>query len=120
MGRGPMRTFKPRHSTKKRKKEKNVPKDIRRFVYERDNWNCVMCPGHRSGQQKIGLHHLIGKDEYDPRIFNFKNGLHDVRNLVTVCKKHHDRIHTNPETMRKMLEYQVVRFGEVRVYARAE
>jgi 5-methylcytosine-specific restriction endonuclease McrA len=100
---------KPRHN---RKKAKDIPKPIRQFVKERDHNQCVVCGSPRSLQ----LHHLITKGRYDERLYNFKQGIHDPRNLATVCNPYHRRIHDDPAMMKKMLEWQRVRFGEVRVH----
>lgn len=99
---------KPKHNREKRKL-KNIPKQIRNFVKERDHHSCVIC-GHTRSLQ---LHHLIPKGRYDPNLYNLKN-VHDPRNLATVCKGCHRKIHDDPEWMEKMLEYQKIRFGNVR------
>jgi 5-methylcytosine-specific restriction endonuclease McrA len=100
----------PRHSPKKRRKEKDVPRDVRRFVYERDKYQCVLC----GTPHRIGLHHLIPREQFDIRFYNFKHGFHDVRNLVTICVVCHTRIHEKEEIMAYMLDYQIKRFGRVR------
>ncbi|GED14020.1 HNH endonuclease [Aneurinibacillus migulanus] len=103
---------KPRHALKKKRRLKDIPKDIRRFVYERDNKCCVRC----GNPHNLQLHHIITKGRYDPRRYNFKQGVHDPRNLATVCVGCHRKIHDQPEAMLEMLEWQRLRFGEVLKY----
>jgi 5-methylcytosine-specific restriction endonuclease McrA len=100
----------PRHSPKKRRRDKDVPRDVRRLVYERDKHKCVLC----GTPHRIGLHHIVTREAYDVRLYNFKHGFHDQRNLVTVCGSCHTRIHENDEIMAYMLDYQIQRFGRVR------
>lgn len=97
---------------KKKTKQKDIPKDIRRFVLERDRHCCVRC-GSMNG---LHLHHIITKGRYDPRLYNFKNGVHDQRNLMTVCFVCHDSIHKYPDMMKWALTWQKKRFGEVLKY----
>jgi 5-methylcytosine-specific restriction endonuclease McrA len=99
---------KPKHKRSK-PKLKNIPKEIRAYVKERDHQQCVIC----STTRNLQLHHLITKGRYDERLYNL-NGVHDPRNLVTVCAPCHTIIHQDPNIMKEMLEYQKVKFGEVR------
>jgi 5-methylcytosine-specific restriction endonuclease McrA len=93
----------------KKKKAKNIPKQIRAYVKERDHHQCVVCGAKKSLQ----LHHLITKGRYDPKLYNLEH-VHDPRNLATVCASCHRKIHDNPEMMEYMLHWQKIKFGHVR------
>ena len=93
----------------KNKKPKNIPKQIRTYVKERDRQKCVVC----SATHSLQLHHLITRGRYDPALYNFEH-VHDPRNLATVCATCHRKIHDDPDMMTRMLEWQKIKFGNVR------
>lgn len=99
----------PKPNHKKKKKLKNIPKPIRQFVKERDHQSCVVC-GHKKSLQ---LHHIITKGRYDPSLYTLEH-VHDPRNLATVCADCHRKIHDDPDMMERMLQWQKVKFGNVR------
>lgn len=83
-----------------------VPHKVRRYVKQRDKV-CVVCGDTKSLQ----LHHLIPRGEYDDSVYKLERGVNSPNNLAVVCKSCHKAIHKHPEMMRKMREYQELRFG---------
>lgn len=65
------------------RRERDIPPAARRFVLERDNYQCVACG--TSGENKLQLHHWFS--------FRSQGGGHDAWNLVTLCFRCHHEVH---------------------------
>lgn len=80
----------------------NIDRDIRRAVYQRDGWRCVLC----DSTKYIQIHHGIPKSRGgDPE---------SMHNLVTLCSDCHALAHgtdlrdtgiTKKETEQAIVEY---------------
>ena len=61
----------------------DIPAATRKLVYERDSNRCRWC-----GRTNAGLHiHHIN--------YRSAGGDHDPTNLISLCPKHHELVHTN-------------------------
>lgn len=60
-----------------------IPKDLRHFVLERDNYTCKFC-GTGNLEALLEIHHIIWK---------IMGGTNNPENLMTVCPRCHDIIH---------------------------
>lgn len=68
---------------------RNYPPDWdqrRREVYPRDRYQCQNCGrrGGRHGDHELHCHHIVPKG---------RGGVHDLTNLITLCKACHDAVH---------------------------
>lgn len=63
-----------------------IPPNVRRQVFERDNYRCRLCgaKGGHLGDADLVAHHAIPEEE---------GGTAKVSNLVTLCRKDHVRYH---------------------------
>jgi 5-methylcytosine-specific restriction endonuclease McrA len=52
------------------------------YVLDRDNYTCQYCKG-KSKDSKLEVHHII---------YRSNNGSNEESNLITLCKKCHDKI----------------------------
>jgi 5-methylcytosine-specific restriction endonuclease McrA len=66
--------------------EKNLPKKIKLFVFERDDWKCRRC----NGNEGISPHHIFYRSE---------GGSHHPENLVTLCFDCHRLVHEKKVTV---------------------
>ena len=66
-----------------REKLRDIPEQVRRAVLERDEYQCQLCG--TTGDNRLQLHHVV---------FRSHGGRHDAENLVTVCARCHEDIHT--------------------------
>lgn len=56
-------------------------KELRKLIYQRDNWTCQMC--FKKCHDDIQCHHIIPER---------KGGNHMPENLITLCKKCHIKV----------------------------
>ena len=69
-------------------------------VAERDNHECRIC-----GNNQIQIHHII---------FRSHGGKNSKENLITLCKHHHDVVHSNEREWRtRLLELQRSIYGDI-------
>lgn len=61
------------------------------YVLNRDNYNCQYCKG-KAKDSKLEVHHII---------FRRNGGSDEESNLITLCKKCHDNVHSNEITLKK-------------------
>ena len=54
----------------------------RKLVYKRDGWKCMIC----GSKEKINAHHIF-------EAINFEELRFDVNNGITICEKHHIKLH---------------------------
>ena len=66
-----------------REDPKNIPEKVRDEVLERDNNQCQLCG--TGGENRLQLHHIE---------FRSQGGTHDPVNLVTLCFKCHEEVHS--------------------------
>ena len=59
----------------------NIPNSLRRAVYRRDHYRCVLC----DSTDGIQIHHVIPRGE---------GGASTAQNLVTLCWRDHHFIHS--------------------------
>lgn len=57
--------------------------NTRAMVLERDNYLCQACHG-KSNDTRLNVHHIV---------YRSNKGSDDQRNLITLCKKCHDKLH---------------------------
>lgn len=69
--------------------EQTLPPQIRTYVFERDRWGCRSCNSDRG----ISPHHIL---------FKSLGGKHNTENLVTLCFKCHNLIHTGALTVKNV------------------
>jgi hypothetical protein len=69
----------------------------RQKALERDNYECVICG---KGKDELGIHpdvhHIVPVADFED-----KDNAHDLINLVTLCRKHHDHwegLYLRPDT----------------------
>lgn len=68
---------------------------------ERDKAQCVIC-----GNTQFHIHHIIGR----------RNGKTDRRNMICLCKKHHDMAHSNEKEWRpKLIELNERHYGTIKL-----
>lgn len=60
----------------------------REGILQRDRYSCLLC-SHDGGDTSLEVHHII------PRL---KGGTHNPRNLATVCRTCHLKIHSSHDT----------------------
>lgn len=61
----------------------SIPKDVKKAVYERDKGRCIFC-----GQPGLPEAHVISRSH---------SGKGIEQNIVTVCRRHHDKMDNSPE-----------------------
>lgn len=61
-----------------------VPEQLKRWTFRRDGWACVVCGRKESDGAVLHAHHRIPEEE---------GGETALKNLVTLCKRHHEMIH---------------------------
>ena len=76
---------------KKKKKSKRLPKELYNEVAERDNYTCQLCGW---GGEAIHLHHI----SYG------SSRVHDNKNLIVLCYRCHDLVHSNKRKYKPILE----------------
>ncbi len=67
--------------TKERKNKSKrtlTPQKVRQAVFERDNYTC------KCGEKATDIHHIIHQED---------GGMHDMNNLISLCKKCHAEEH---------------------------
>lgn len=62
----------------------NIPNEIRKAVYKRDHYRCILC----DSTDGIQIHHAIPRGE---------GGSSTVQNLVTLCWRDHAFIHSGKQ-----------------------
>lgn len=60
------------------------------YVLDRDNHTCVHCKG-KSKDSKLEVHHIV---------FRRDGGSDEASNLITLCKTHHDDLHSGNITLK--------------------
>lgn len=68
--------------------------EIREEVFERDKRRCVICGCNI--EEELHCHHILNR--------NFRNLINCVRNLVTLCWRCHDKVHSNQRKWRPILQ----------------
>lgn len=74
-----------RESSHPKRRKSDIPADVRAAVLKRDGLRCRWC-GTRS---HLHLHHII---------YRSGGGKHTAENLITLCQRHHDAVHSDKET----------------------
>lgn len=86
--------------------------DVRRRVYDRDNWQCQSCGrmGNHHGDAQLHAHHIVERS---------KGGGDELSNLITLCDRCHAKYHgnlylledgppTSPSLSRKMRDFALI------------
>jgi 5-methylcytosine-specific restriction endonuclease McrA len=93
---------------RKRSKPTTYTRELREWIRERDGGRCQLCgrPGHQ-------VHHVIPRGRFYREWYTFTD-VHDERNLMLVCFRCHNRIHSEPGVLEQAICIQEVRFGPLR------
>lgn len=71
-----------------------------RSAKKRDSGRCVLC-----GNPQVEMHHII---------FRSHGGINDRRNLVALCKKHHDMAHNDEKKYKEIfLDMMEKHYGSI-------
>lgn len=77
-------------------KRKKIPRIVKNFVSERQNYGCAICPN------RLGLKHY---HHVDPVFFKTENK-DSCNNIILLCIDCHMKLHlADPETCMKVYEY---------------
>ena len=72
-------------------------KSIVKEVFERDNWLCKKCGGKHEYRNPLHTHHIKSWADYPDNRF-------DLGNLITLCKRCHNWIHSKKNIERELLD----------------
>jgi 5-methylcytosine-specific restriction protein A len=71
-----------------RKKRVAIPSEVRKYVLERDNYQCRSC-GKTAAEAKLHIDHIIPLA---------RGGMDDISNLQTLCQRCNQRKRHNTDT----------------------
>lgn len=86
----PLRRSERSRAAPKRQKRPDIPEELRKRVLERDRGRCRFCGVDRN----LHLHHIV---------YRSQGGLHEESNLITLCFKCHETVHSDKKRWKPLL-----------------